>query len=110
MSRREIDVANPIAVGQRVRLWAWLSTDDNGARVEIDVEGAVTRLVECDTGILMWVKDSTGATHSVHLQKRFVSAGRVDGVVMASVDYNVQIVQSVPQQSQMPMLAQVGAE
>lgn len=108
MSRREIDIANPLVVGQRVHLTQWCDTDDAGVPSHKDVEGAVTRLVECDTGILMYVRDDAGVTHGAHLQRRFVSAGRVDGVMMDSVDYNVRIVKSVPRQSEMPMLAQRG--
>ena len=104
--RREIDVANPLSVGQRVRLWTWAGTTDDGAMVTKTVEGPITRMAECDTGILMWVRDDRGCTHGAHLQRRFVSAGRVDGVVMAGADYRVTIVQAAPQQQRLPMLAQ----
>lgn len=106
MSRREIDAASPLAVGQRVRLWVWLGCTDDGGMITKTVEGPVTRLVECDTGILMSVRDDAGCTHGAHLQRRFVGAGRVDGVVMTTIDYRVRIVQSVPTQQSIPMLAQ----
>jgi hypothetical protein len=101
MSRRDVDIAGPLAVGQRVKAW-WLVVVDADAHVRREAEGAITRLVVCDTGILMYVRDDAGVTHGMHLQPNTLN----DGAVLRSADYSVEIIKTVPRQSEMPMLAQ----
>lgn len=103
MSRREIDIAEPLAVGQRVKAW-WLMWEGGDETVRYESEGAITRLVVCDTGVLMYVRNDVGATFGLHLQPNTLKGG----VALRSADYGVEIVQSVPQQQRIPMLAQGG--
>lgn len=103
-SRRDIDVADPLIVGQRVTV----------GRMSLDFEwlqatGVLARMEDAETGVIVHVADDEGGTLSAHIFRKGIKDGRVqEGVDMCGPDYRIQIVKDVThRQCQIPMLAQV---
>lgn len=100
-ARREIDIAEPLIVGQTVNL-------DVGFVTWRNASGVLSRMEDTETGVIVRVTREDGTVLSAHINRKLIRGGRVqEGVDLVGSDYRIEIVKDIThRQGQIPMLAQ----
>ncbi len=102
-TRRDIDAAEPLIVGQRVTV-ACMGYEGSWSHAA----GVLSRMEDTETGVIVHVTGDDGSRLSAHISRKGIKNGRVqEGVDLCGTDYRIQIEKGVThRQYQIPMLAQ----
>lgn len=100
-ARREIDIAEPLIVGQVISL-------DVGFVTWLHATGVLSRMVDTETGVIVYVTGDDGSTLSAHIDRKPIRDGRAqEGVNLTGSTYRIEILKDIThRQQQIPMLAQ----
>lgn len=100
MKRRDIEIADPLVVGQLIKLSVGFVTWQHAT-------GVLSRMEDTETGVIVHVTGDDGSVLSAHINRKSIKDGRVqEGVNLTGSDYHIRILKEIPyRQQRLPMLA-----